>query len=109
MALTQLKEYIFDENYQQIIYSNLDTKSKLSLKQVCKNTCNSVEFNNIDSEFCQDIIDCNNYIFEKDFELLASEEPEDVAYLDYIEDETNRIELFIKKQKNKQNQTSFTS
>ena len=99
MAVTQLKECILDENYQQIIYSNLDTKSKLILTQVCKNTCNSVEFNNIDYQFCQDIIDCNNYTFEKDFELLASEDPEDVAYLDYIEDETKRIELFIKKNK----------
>ena len=104
MELTQLKDYIFDENYQKIIFNFMDTQTKLCLKQVSKDTCNDVEFNNSDLQLCIDFLSENNLrlhdVWIDEYDDDYSEFDDDmINYITYIKNHNKLLELFIAKQK----------
>ena len=103
MELKQLKDYIFDENYQKIIFNFMDTQTKLLLKQVSKDTCNYVEFNNSDVQLCMDYLSENNlrlhdvWIDEYDYDYDYSEFDDDmINYITYIENHNIKFYLIYK-------------
>ena len=79
----------------------MDTQTKLHVKQVSKDTCNHVEFNNRDLQACIDIVSCNNFELEEDYMLYesSSEDLDVVDYLIYLGDPNKMFELFIAKYK----------
>ena len=101
MELTLLKNHIFDGNYQKIIFNFMDTQTKLRVKQVSRDICNNVEFNDRDLQACIDIVTCNNVELEEDYMLYesSSEDPDICDYLIYLDHQTKMCELFIAKYK----------
>lgn len=104
MELTKLKDYIFDENYQKIIFNFMNTQTKLLVKQVCKDTCNDIEFNNSDVQLCMDYLSENNLrlnqVFLDEYDYDYSEFDDDmVNYIMYLKNHNKLLELFISKQK----------
>ena len=94
MEITKLKDYIFDENYQKIIFNFLDTQTKLRVKQVSKVNCNDVEFNNKNIQLCMDFISRNNFVLF-DIELKYDDDDYLVNYIMYYENHNKLLELFI--------------
>ena len=101
MELTQLKNHIFNENCGKIIFGFLNTQTKLRVKQVSRDICNNVEFNDRDLQACIDIVSCNNVELEEDYMLYesSSEDTDIWDYLIYLDDQTKICELFIAKYK----------
>ena len=108
MELTKLKDYIFDENYQKIIFNFMDTQTKLIVKQVCKDTYNDIEFNISDVQLCMDFLSENNlrlhqvFLDEYDDDYLEFDD-DMVNYIMYLENHNKLLELFIAKNKKDSN------